>query len=357
MKKKLWICLAVMMMMSLMSACGDDKADNKDSGRVSVADLNVEKYITLGEYKNIAVTVSPKTEVTDEMVATYAYSAYINLVTKENGGITDRAVEEGDVVNFDYAGTMDGEAFDGGTAEGTELEIGSGQFIPGFEEGMIGMKPGETKDLNLTFPDNYYEDKAGKAVVFTVTVNYILPTELQDDVVAGFGNENFANVEEFNQAVKETLERQIQSNYDNNVSAAILEQVIANSTFAELPQDLVDQYAEQITATLQTTVASYGMDVDSYCQYVYGMAFTDYVTEAADVTVKQVLVIQRIAEIENLILTDKQLDERIAEIVADNGWSSEEELLENYAKDVIKDSLLFQNVTAFLAENAVITNE
>ena len=166
---------------------------------------DVEQYVTLGEYKGLQVTVT-EPAVDDATLETELESVYFANVTAENGGITDRAVAEGDTINLDYEGKKDGVAFSGGTAAGASLTIGSGQFIAGFEEGLVGVKPGETVDLDLTFPEEYHSaDLAGQAVVFTVTVNYIQPTEMEDSVVAGMGIDNVTNLEELKQNVYDEL--------------------------------------------------------------------------------------------------------------------------------------------------------
>ena len=199
MKKKLALmCMAGIMIMSA-SACGGKNQDQDaqetvqtvETGTVSedsteseastevekvsdredyvgLQDLDVNAYISLADYKNMTVSAE-RPEVDDEMVTRYINSELLV------GTITSRAVQEGDVTDIDFAGKRDGVAFDGGTATGYKLTIGSGQFIPGFEEGLVGVMPGETVDLNLTFPENYRQnpDLAGQEVVFTVTVNGI----------------------------------------------------------------------------------------------------------------------------------------------------------------------------------------
>ena len=151
----------------LLSGCGMKEEDMK-----YLKDFDPSKYVTLGEYKGMNITI-PKTEVTDEDVDSYI--DYLLSANESYVDITDRDVaQNGDVANIDYEGKKDGVAFDGGTAQGYDLNLGSGVFIDGFEDGVVGMKVGETKDLTLTFPDNYAnEDLAGAEVVFTVTLNSI----------------------------------------------------------------------------------------------------------------------------------------------------------------------------------------
>lgn len=196
MKRKAAIMMVALMTAGLLGACGgkEDSTGSSSSGntnkessevtgttasdeeteRTDLKDIKVEDYVTLGEYKNIAVTVSAQAQVEDSDVDSNALQLYNSKVTAANGGIMDRAAEDGDTVNIDYEGKKDDVAFQGGTAQNQSLTLGSNSFIDGFEDGLIGVKPGETVDLNLTFPENYQSTElAGAEVVFTVTVNFI----------------------------------------------------------------------------------------------------------------------------------------------------------------------------------------
>lgn len=197
MKKKTLGLLAAILSVCMLAGCGakdtgDGTGAATDAGTESTAlkDMDVDKYVTLGEYKGLAVSVDT-VEVDEDEWDTLVNNVYYGNITAENGGIMDRAVETGDTVNIDYEGKKDGVAFDGGTAQGYDLTIGSGNFIAGFEDGLIGVMPGETVDLDLTFPENYgNSDLAGQAVVFTVTVNYIQPAqdgEFSDEIISNFG--------------------------------------------------------------------------------------------------------------------------------------------------------------------------
>ena len=164
----------------------------------TLADVDVDSLVVLGEYKGLKLEAE-KSEVTDEMVESSLKSAFsMNPLMKE---VTDRAVQEGDTANIDYEGKFADTkvAFDGGTAQGYDLKIGSGSFIDGFEDGLIGVGIGETVDLNLTFPENYgSEDLAGKDVIFTVKVNSIkvADTEPSDEWVKSLGLEDASTLDE-----------------------------------------------------------------------------------------------------------------------------------------------------------------
>ena len=189
MKKKIAVLLLSMSMLCFVAGCSDrEETDTENAvqeaeeesvvnseGLVVAVDVDdLENYITLGEYQNLTVEESPVEETTDEDVDAYIERQMIGNYSPVE--VTeDRPVQENDTVNIDYAGYQDGEAFDGGTAQDQNLRIGSGSYIEGFEDGLIGHRKGETVTLNLTFPEDYEPnpDLAGQPVVFEVTINSI----------------------------------------------------------------------------------------------------------------------------------------------------------------------------------------
>ena len=369
MKKILLWMLVMVMLLGVLSGCGSDKKDKEqnntgsaeqteNSERINVADLNASSYVELGEYLNLAVTVAAAEEVTDAQVEEQALLFYQDAATADNGGVTDRAVATGDTVIMDYVGKRDGVAFDGGTAQNASLTIGSGQFIDGFEDGLIGVMPGETVDLNLTFPEEYHSaDLAGAKVVFTVTVHYIVPTEMKDEVVAGMGVSEYQNVEQLKAYVRTVLEENEQYYYEQNVQSALMNVLLANSTYKELPEEYMNQCNEELTANIQANAAMYGLDANTYLYYMAGTDLTTYLQEVGPSFAKQMLTLQAIAEKEGLTVTDEALDEYIEEIVRDGGWESKEQFLSQYDKEDVRESLMSQNVLEFMAANAIVTNE
>jgi trigger factor len=228
----------------------------------TLADMDVSKYVTLGNYHDLTVTLAPAA-VSDEELDTAVDSFFQSYVT-EDMWVTDRPVKDGDVLNIDFVGKKDGVAFEGGTAESYKLIIGSKSFIDGFEDGLIGAMPGTPVDLNLTFPENYHSpDLAGQAVVFTVTVNYIVP-DISDAAVAAMGSEEFSTIEELRAYAYDILLENAKSTYDINLEAAVLDAFTATCTFEELPEKMREQYTSNITANLTTMAESYQMDVDTF---------------------------------------------------------------------------------------------
>lgn len=380
MKKQLAMLLITAMAVTVMAGCGSDNGgaaegsstsqsqettgasesseEGSANGIAALKDMDVDSLVTLGEYKGLAVTAAPAA-VDDSEWDQLVNQVYNGSVTKENGGIVDRAVADGDTVNLDYAGTKDGVAFDGGTAQGQLLTIGSGQFIDGFEEGLVGVTPGETVDLNLTFPEVYDNnpDLAGAAVVFTVTVNYIVPTELEDTVVAAFGEEEYKTVEELRQYVYDYLYSNAQSNYNSTVENSVLNTFMTNCTFQEMPADMVEQYGQNIRANLESTAASMGADADTYTTYFYNMDAETFISSYAEESVKQSVALQAVANKEGLAVTDEELDSLLSENATNSGFGSVEEFMGNNTREEYREYFMFEKAVKFLVDNAVISAE
>lgn len=366
MKKKIIAVLMMGCMVFGLCACNNSgtKTETKEETTQSTSQdkeskeldkIEVEKYVTLGDYKNLTIDVAEPT-VSDEEVDYYMNQQFSSLITAEVG-ITDRAVENGDTVNIDFEGKKDGVAFDGGTATGSNLTIGSGQFIPGFEEGLIGVAVGETVDLPLTFPEGYTsEELAGQDVVFTVTVNYILP-EMSDEVIAAAGNENFSNVAEFRDYVYNNLLAYANNNYASQMEQAIIQAVIDCSEFAEeLPSNLMEKYRANILLNMTTTAANYGMDAETFATAAYGTDLETLVNQYALDSTKQGVAFQAIANAEGLVLTEEELDAALLEYAKASGYESLEEYLGDTGKDEYKEFFMFLKIIDFLKEaNGIVT--
>ena len=204
----------------------------------------VKPDVTLGEYKGVSVK-KETTVVTDVEVDARVEEERNKQATEIQ--VEDRAVAEGDTVNLDYAGTVDGVAFAGGTAQDQTLKIGSGSFIPGFEEQMIGMNIGEEKDLQVTFPEKYHaEELAGKAAVFHVKVNSITETQLPalDDDFAKDISE-FDTLEEYKADIRAKLEAQAAERDNNNFTNAVIEKVLENAT-VEIPEAMIERQIDSM---------------------------------------------------------------------------------------------------------------
>ena len=222
----------------MLTACSTSSAtvsSNDVSQGIKTAEeilknLNPDDYIELGQYKGLKVT-RMSSEVTKEELEEEYNNNLEYLLSPEP--VTDRDdVREGDTVNIDFVGKLDGEAFEGGSAEGYDITIGSGTFIPGFEDGLIGTKAGEQTELNLTFPDNYPNDKnlEGKPVVFEVSVNSIKrPPEPTDEKIKTATEGKFSTIEEYKKSLKESLDRKAADYADSEMYKDLWDQVVDNA--------------------------------------------------------------------------------------------------------------------------------
>ena len=225
----------------------------------------VKPDVTLGEYKGVSVK-KETTVVTDVEVDARVEEERNKQATEIQ--VEDRAVAEGDTVNLDYAGTVDGVAFAGGTAQDQTLKIGSGSFIPGFEEQMIGMNIGEEKDLQVTFPEKYHaEELAGKAAVFHVKVNSITETQLPalDDDFAKDISE-FDTLEEYKADIRAKLEAQAAERDNNNFTNAVIEKVLENAT-VEIPEAMIERQIDSMMRDFEYRLMGNGLKLDDFLKY------------------------------------------------------------------------------------------
>lgn len=326
MKKRMKLMAAGICAMALLTGCGGEKT--------------ASDYVTLGQYKGVEITAVP--DVTDEAVETELVARFRDTV------------EEGDTVNIDYVGKKDDVAFDGGTAQGQELTIGSNTYIDGFEEGLVGVKVGETVDLDLTFPDPYQNnpDLAGAPVVFTVTVNSIngvVGAEMTDEVVAA--NTSYATVDEYRVAVKEELQELI----DNEKKTALWEKVHGNATIKGYPEDEIEAYVNDVLSYYQSMASYYGIDLATLLS-ANGLTeeqFKSDCEETARQETGRYMVLEAIAEAEGMTVSQEEVEEKIAEgmelLGADRATA-----IEYYGgEETIKEYLLYYKVLDMLLAECV----
>ena len=371
MKRKIIASLVILLIAIQLVGCSKQNKENENSAQETehteesylyLKDIEVDESVVVGDYKGIEVVKNVVSVTTQDV------DAYIEYMMAMSGGtqleeITDRdTVENGDVANIDYVGKKDGVAFEGGTAQGYDLGIGTGSFIPGFEEGLVGVKKGETVDLNLTFPENYgAADLAGAEVVFTVTVNGIykeITPQLTDEYVANLGLENMSTVEDYRAYVKEMLEESNQEYALQEVQAQLLERITEGATINNLPEKLVNKFYEININNISYNASMYGMDLESFVSAMYGMdkeTFEAQSLEAAQISAKQAMVCLKIAKEENISISDEELNAVAEENYASYNFSSVEEFMNGIDVEEYRDSLLLNKVVDFLVENATIT--
>lgn len=339
--------LAALLAVGALGGCGQQTDVLKD--------MKVEKYVTLGEYKGISVELEAVT-VDEAQEAEVMKELYMSNVTAELGGILEGEVALGDTVNIDYEGKKDDVAFSGGTASGASLEIGSGHFIPGFEDGLIGAAVGETRELELTFPESYDNTElAGQDVVFTVTVNFIYPTEYSDELVEALGVEDITTVADMQAFVHDYLESTAQSTYDSTLESGVLTGFMNNCVFKEIPEHILEKYRSNVQVSLESESAYYGLDAETYCTYFYGMDLETFLDTYAEEAAKQSLAFQAVANTENLNVTDEELQEKLEEYASQGGYESVEDFLGDLDREEYREYFMFERVLDFLTENAQIT--
>ncbi len=306
----------------------------------------------LGDYKSLEYKVE-ESEVTDEELneeLNRRRERYADNVVKEG------AAENGDIVNIDYKGFKDGEAFEGGSAEGYDLTLGSGSFIPGFEEQLVGVKAGDEKDLNLTFPEDYHaEDLKGAEVVFKVKVNEVktkvLP-ELDDDFAA---DQQIADVETAEDLKKYVRERLAASKKDAAVSKAEnkLAEDLAAMTEADIPDVMIDEEIQGQVGQMQSQLQQYGMSLTQYLSMIGQTAesWKESLKEQAEKTVKVRLGLEAVAKAEGIEVSQEDLDKEYQNI-ADMYSMEVDKVKEILDSDMMKTDILNQKAMKFLKGEA-----
>ena len=320
------------------------------------AEVFVVPEVTLGEYKGVTVKAT-KTEVTEAQVEAKLEEERSKQATEV--AVEDRAVAEGDTVNLDYMGTVDGVAFAGGTAEGQTLKIGSHTFIPGFEEQMVGMNIGEEKDLQVTFPEQYHaEELAGKAAVFHVKVNSITETQLPalDDDFAKDISE-FDTLDEYKADIRAKLEAQAAENDKNVLTNDVLGKVMENAN-VEIPQAMIERQIDSMMRDFEYRLMGNGLKLDDFMKYTGQdmKSFRENYRGQAEKSVKAHLVLEAIEKAEAIDATEEQVDAMLSTFAAQTGKSVEEFKQGLSAADIeyFKADAIRDNCVKFLVDNAKV---
>ena len=279
----------------------------------------------LGEYKGLHVD-KKAVEITDEQVDK-AVDELRNRHAKMVNADDDAVIEKGDFAMIDFAGTVDGEPFDGGEGKSYPLEVGSGSFIPGFEDQLIGLKKGDDTDVDVTFPEDYFvKELAGKQAIFKVTIQGIrhkeLP-ELTDEYVAA--NSEYKTVAEIKEAYRKRMEENATRNADTEYEAALVDTAVANAKF-EVPEEMVEQRIDTLVEEIRLNLAARKVKLEDYLQYT-GMDMAqlrEAQKERAAEGVRTDLVLDAIAKAENIQVTMEDIDAEIASIANEHGAKVED---------------------------------
>lgn len=323
-------------------------------------DVDVSKYliITDDKYKNLEVSVPAKTEVTDADI-----DDEINQEISDAGldAQEEGEVKDGDTVNIDFVGKKDGKAFDGGTASGMDLTIGSGTFIDGFESGLIGKKVGDTVDLNLTFPEDYgAADLAGQDVVFTVTINSIKKTpELTDELAEKVSGGESKTVDELREAVRKDLEEDNDLSYRQTLYSAIYQKLSETYKVDEYPQDFIDYYVNHSLEEMKAQAGAESESLDDMLKDYYGTdkdSMTDYLTTYAKQLLQQRIILGAVAAKENITLSEEDFQKAL-QGYADQYGMTADDLLTYYNEKDIRESELENKVMEYLEGVVKITEQ
>ena len=348
MKKWMKTGLLIFAAAMAVSGCnGKEAAEGESSAAetVSKAELSDEASITLGNYKGLTLT-AVREEVTDADI-----DAELDALRQQYPAVVEgRAAKEGDVANIDYVGTKDGVAFDGGTASGYNLSLGNGGFIDGFEDGVVGMMPGEEKDLNLTFPEEYHSaELAGQDVVFHVTLNQLMSPEetaVDDDLAKRALGDDSAVLEDLRAQVSASLESQAEANYFNAAGNELLTQVINDSQITADP-DAVDQMHQQLLTTYTAYASQYGLELADFLSLFLGTD-EEGLKANAETLVKQEMVLDEIIAAEGLSATDEQKD-LLAQM---NYFTDADEMIATYGEESADELFNMGAAYYYLIENA-----
>lgn len=368
MKKKIYLAMFAACFALTASACGDGGAVITDNTKTEqktddkkaeigtnrlVSVENVDKYITIGEYKGLTLD-NTVDAITDDDV-----QAQIDENLQEKAEPVSDGAKDGDLVTVNYVGTKDGQTFDGGTANNYDFVVGDGQMFDEFENGVIGMKKGDTKEIKVKLPADYEDSTlAGQTAVYKVTVQNVRRAgKLTDDWVAK--NTDYTTVSEYEDSVRSKLEDEAKQSAQEVLKNTAWSTVLENSEVKEYPQEDLDAaisefkksmelYAEQAGMTLEEFIESQGTsqdDFDEQCQ------------QYAEGKVKQNLIVQGIMDAEGLSLDDKESLKLQNDLVEQMGASGIAELVSTYGQDYVNESVGLLRVEDFIVKNASVSEK
>lgn len=368
MKKRIYLAMLAACLALTVTGCGEsgktgtdtaETQENSDGKTVEagvsrlVSVDNVDKYITLGEYKGLIL------DNTVEVITDDDVQARIDQELQDKAEAVSDGAQEGDLVTVNYVGTIDGETFDGGTANNYDFIIGNGGMFQEFEQGVVGMKKGETKEISIDFPSDYSDSTlAGKKADYKVTVqNVRRAPELTDEWVTK--NTDYTTVEEYREGTRKTLEKEARESAGEVLKNTAWNTVLENTEVKEYPEADVENaisefrksmevYAKQADMTLEEFVESQGISKD---------AFDEQSRQYAEGKVKQNLIVQGIMDAEGLSLDDKESLKVQEELVKQMAAANLAELVDTYGQSYVDESVGLLRVEDFIVKNAEISEK
>ena len=330
-----------------------------ENGFVFTAEVDVKPEVTLGQYKGIEVTRTTYT-VPDAMV-----EADIQATRERQARLVEveREAAMGDTVTMNYAGTVDGVAFDGGTAEDQTLELGSGRFIPGFEEQLVGMKAGEEKDINVTFPSEYHaEDLAGKDAVFHVALKQVqekqLP-ELDDEFVKDV-SEDCDTLEQYRDSVRERMNKEAAQRSDTEFDNDLLTKVVENAQ-VDIPNSMIERQIDALVRDMERSMSYQGLSMEMFMQYTGSTMdqIRDRYRAEAERRVKSQLVMEAVVAAEGIVADEEEIESQIREL-AESTKQDIEELrgkIDEQQRAYIGEDIAMRKAFDLLRAEAVVTEQ
>ena len=316
------------------------------------ATVPVYPEVTLGQYKGLE---APKAEV---KVAAADVNQRLKSMAERNSRLVsvERKVKKGDVANIDYEGFDDGKPFDGGKGEGFDLEIGSGSFVPGFEDQIIGMSAGEEKDIDITFPEDYHKDLAGKAVVFHVKVNAVKVKE-----IPAIDDEFAKDVSEFDTLadLKKDLKAKMTADRQQAVDRAFEDDLmgkVADGITCDVPDAMVEEQAKRFVDNLKLQIQQQGIPYEQYLKLT-NMTEADLMGQAQEPALRQVkleLAMDAIAKAENVEVSEEEIEAEYGKMAEQYGMKAEE-LKKYITADSVKGQLTNQKVVKIVVDSAKAT--
>lgn len=351
MKKKMAAAVAAAVMAVSAAGCSQELSN---------------QYVTVTQYKGLEVAKVSDTEVSDDDVEQAIQTNLESTATEL--AVTDRAAQNGDWVNIDYSGSVDGEVFDGGTAQDQEIQLGQAGFVQaegdykGFEEQIEGHNVGEEFDITVQFPEDYYPDMAGKVAVFHIVLNEIFEKqipELTDEWVKE-NSDTAENVDEYRKEIRtqyaENAESTAQSELEASVQAALLDKIEVK----KYPEDAVQKLTDQMTSYYEQLAGVYGIELNEFIQTYMQMSEDDFNAQIQDTVQQQVVfdeAVALIAKKEKLEPSEKEYEEKIAEYAKQAGADDVDAYKEQVGEDTLRKGVLSEVVTKYLADKCVQVEE
>ena len=320
---------------------------------VFTALVTTKPEVKLGDYKGIEVEKIDHT-VTDEDV-----DKDIEATQKKNARlitVDDRAIENGDIAVIDFEGFVDDVAFEGGKGEDYELEIGSGTFIPGFEDQLIGVNAEDDVEVNVVFPDEYYEEVAGKEARFEVHVSKVQAYDTSvwnDEYVKQ--NTDYESQEDMENSIRNDLESTAQSDATSNWEYDLIQEVLNGSEF-QIEESDKDLYVDQMMSEYESYAAAANMELDDYLSTYLGTTeaqLREFFRTTAEFRVKMTLVFHEIAQQEGITVSDQEYEDRLNELAKQYNYENTDDIVSLYSEEMIREEIVQEKVISLIEENAV----